>query len=703
MLFIVLFLLLEGVWAHGGGGGAPYEGYPQVKRDFSACTSQLGYLVTFCGPDSPYDYYSCACGNENYRASLMGCLHVNDRDTPEKLKKIADLCGLYGVPLEVSNLTESYQFYLDNAVDMYDIPDFDYMTPVDVPIKVNETEAKLYAASTNQFLGNYNDSLYYGVAILGYWLLVLIIGGVCNWARFLVPGFVKTLTGPVSTFMRKHFISPALHRKRTDAKPMLKILDCLVPSRLESLIITGFLAMIIGCLAANIRTVPNDPTFTSKSESLGRQIAVRSGIMTSCYMPLLILFAGRNNFLQWVTKWNFATFITFHRWVGRMAFIMVAIHGIGYSISFSAYYLEYMKDTYVVWGMIATVAGGLIIVQGLLVLRRKWYEMFLLIHIILAALFVGGAWIHVDELGYVWFYYATSAVWIFDRVIRFARLLVFGFPVAEVQLSCEETVKVVVPKPKHWKSQPGGHAFVHFLRPSCFWQSHPFTFTESVETDDKITLYCKVKGGVTHGLYQHLMKHPGRSTKIRVAVEGPYGESTPAKYYDSAVFVAGGNGIPGIYSEAYDIALKSMKNKDQEKGQTIKLMWIIRDHSSIEWFYDELQFLRDKPILPIIYVTKPVLEQEDISSDEKIEKKDSTSKAEGKRPADIEGDLDHVEFRYGRPDINQIVRDEIKESSGSTAFITCGHPIMVDDLRHYVCENIGEKRVDFFEQLQVWA
>ena len=110
-----------------------------------------------------------------------------------------------------------------------------------------------------------------------------------------------------------------------------------------------------------------------------------------------------------------------------------------------------------------------------------------------------------------------------------------------------ETLKVVIPKPRHWKSVPGGHAFIHFIRPTCFWQNHPFTFVESPD-GKSILVYCKVKGGITHSLYRYLSNNPGQTASIRVGVEGPYGEPTPARYADTAVFVAGG-GIPGIYSK----------------------------------------------------------------------------------------------------------------------------------------------------------
>ena len=86
----------------------------------------------------------------------------------------------------------------------------------------------------------------------------------------------------------------------------------------------------------------------------------------------------------------------------------------------------------------------------------------LILHIILAIVFIGGAWKHVDALYCVWFYYTSAAVWAFDRIIRICRLVSFGFPKAQVYLLPDETLKVVVPKPDNWEAVPGGHAFIHF-------------------------------------------------------------------------------------------------------------------------------------------------------------------------------------------------------------------------------------------------
>ncbi|EDK44327.1 conserved hypothetical protein [Lodderomyces elongisporus NRRL YB-4239] len=376
---------------------------------------------------------------------------------------------------------------------------------------------------------------------------------------------------------------------------------------------------------------------------------------------------------------------------------------------------------------------------------------FFSVHIALAAVWLLGCWYHLIDLGYIQMVVPAIAIWVADRFARILRLFFFGFPKADVYLLADETLKVVIPKPSYWKSIPGGHAFIHFLKPTYFWQSHPFTFTDGIEDKDNITMYLKVKGGITHSLYKMLVAAPGRQCKVRVAVEGPYGEATPAKYADTAVFVAGGNGIPGIYSEIIDIA----KHTTHSEKQSLKLYWVIREWRSLFWFYEELVNLNKTNIQTTIYVTRPDVitciedysqrfvssassssssssvaatrkHQLETCSDVGIvaegeEKQDSltkdltvkidTNSTDEKRDASeivraIKNELSHITFLEGRPDFEKIVPQEIHESNGSVTFVTCGHPAMVDELRYCCAHNVDNKerkRVDFFEQIQVWA
>ena len=718
--------------------GKPYSTSNLSQIAYTACSQLVSATATFCDSNSEYSS-ACFCVDPNALATIAGCYHIANKASKNNVKTLSSNCEEYKINISFDQFEAAYKNYTLYAKETSKIKNFDASVPVDVPIKLNATSVNLYQESYKQSLGNAYFSLFYGSGILGYWALVFLITAISNWSKHLFPGLIKKFTGPVSNKWRKYITLPATGTKsKTNEKPLLKFFDFLVPTRLETIIIVGFTALTIAACSAQIKYVENGPRNDNKHQTLLRLVADRTGIISTIIMPLLILFAGRNNVLQWLTRWDFATFIAFHRWVARVVFILVFIHSIAYTAVYlmSGRYYTRMQNNFMIWGTVATVAGGIITFQGMLYFRRKWYEIFLITHIIMAALFIGGAWIHVDGLGYAWFYYATVAVWVFDRVVRIGRLIAFGCPKSEVILLADETLKVVVPKPSYWKSSPGGHAFIHFIRPSCFWQSHPFTYTCS-EEENKIVLYCKVKGGVTHGLYQYLASHPGRTTKIRVSLEGPYGESTAAKNYDTAVFVAGGNGIPGIYSEIHDLAVRSKSNIKQ----SLKLVWVVREYRSLYWFYAELVALKTTKINTTIYITKPELEAHvdefnnripivtnesasdfDVTVEKKFEsvddtdsfkEKDSSGDNTNEDPVDknriigiVKSELSHITFKEGRPSMEEMVLQEIDESNGSVAFVTCGHPLMVDDLRHSVVKNLDNttrKRVEFFEQLQVWT
>lgn len=690
------------------GKNAKFQLYGDITY-FYTCNLQISLSVSYCA--TPYNA-TCLCANKNALATYAGCLAFDNRNTTTAVNYMMNYCEENGnVTVEKDWYEKSYQYFLSNAKTEKEIPNFNKTIPIDVPFKLDEAEMKLYERAYKQFLGNYDDSLYYGAGILGYWLLIMCIGAIVNWGKVMFPSLTKKLTSKPINLWRQYVSMPATFRKKkAEELRIFKFFDSLIPSRFESIVIFLFYIVVLMIHAMNMHYVDGDPVFeNNKYNSQARNVADRTGITGTIMMPLVFLFSSRNNFLQWLTGWNYSTFVTYHRHIARVMFILIALHSILFTVLLRDDMSEF-SETYMIWGVLATVSGGIILFQAMLFFRRRWYEIFLFIHILFAALYVAGTWIHVDELGYVWFVYPAVAVWCADRVVRIARLVIFGFPKARVSLLADDTIKVEIPKPSYWKTIPGGHAFIHFLKPTYFWQSHPFTFVES-PADTHIILYCKVKGGITHSLYQLLVRSPGQAITMRVGVEGPYGEPTPARYADTAVFIAGGNGIPGIYSEVMDMT-RRMPN---ETKNAMKLYWIIRDYKSLEWFNDELTLLGNTNIETTIYVTKPDLSNllTGDGSDDTSSKKESDSQdmnlesKESLQGVDlVKSRFSHITFKKGRPSIEDIVDLEIKESNGSVAFVACGHPAMVDETRYFCSRNVDnpqKKRVDFYEQVQVWT
>ncbi|MCP8716918.1 MAG: ferric reductase-like transmembrane domain-containing protein, partial [Asgard group archaeon] len=424
-----------------------YHYYGSITR-FYACNLQLRGSVTYC--EKPL--YSCLCANKNYLASFAGCLAHNNRNSTNVIDFVTEYCLDNGnVTLAEDWYQESYQYFVENSKSATEIPGFNKSIPIDVPIKLPPAQMDLYQAGYDRYLGNYDDSLYYSAATLGYWLLVFILYAIPHWMKFLFPGLTKKLTsGPINLW-RKYISMPATFRKKkAQEQGCLKLFDYLIPTRFETIVIALFYGLTILVNALDIQYVPGDKLFASKYKAEIKYVSDRTGIIATMQIPLIILLAGRNNFLQWLTGISFTTFMTFHRHIARVMYMLVVIHSVGYTIALGGpRYRAEVVEPWFYWGILATVAGGIIWVQAMLFFRRRWYEIFLLIHIVMAALYIAGTWVHVEPFGYVWFVYPAVAVWCFDRAVRIGRLLVFGFPKAEITLLANDTLKVVVPKPSY--------------------------------------------------------------------------------------------------------------------------------------------------------------------------------------------------------------------------------------------------------------
>lgn len=81
------------------------------------------------------------------------------------------------------------------------------------------------------------------------------------------------------------------------------------------------------------------------------------------------------------------------------------------------------------------------------------------------------------------------------------------------------------------------------------------------------------------------------------------------------------------------------------------------------------------------------------------------SKADESQVLNLKEKLSFVEFREGRPNIQEIIANEVNECSANIVFATCASPCMVDDARVAVVDimkNVQTKRIDLFEVIEGW-
>lgn len=98
----------------------------------------------------------------------------------------------------------------------------------------------------------------------------------------------------------------------------------------------------------------------------------RVGVLSFANMPLIFLFAGRNNVLLWLTNWSYSTFLLLHRWIGFICVLEAVIHSAVYLDIYVRIHHDHARIItveYWYWGIIATFALVFILPFSLLPLR----------------------------------------------------------------------------------------------------------------------------------------------------------------------------------------------------------------------------------------------------------------------------------------------------------------------------------------------
>ena len=54
--------------------------------------------------------------------------------------------------------------------------------------------------------------------------------------------------------------------------------------------------------------------------------------------------------MQWLTGWQYQTFVAYHRHTARVMFYLVVIHAVLFTVALADYYSTDVKETYLIWG-----------------------------------------------------------------------------------------------------------------------------------------------------------------------------------------------------------------------------------------------------------------------------------------------------------------------------------------------------------------
>ena len=355
------------------------------------------------------------------------------------------------------------------------------------------------------------------------------------------------------------------------------------------------------------------PLFYTSIDFGSPPLAIRAGMIAVAMMPWIIATSMKANLITFMTGIGPERLGVFHRWAAYICMFLSLVHTIPFYVTpvweqgALATFKNMFQGFYVYGtGLAALVPLLVLCVHSLPILRRKFYEIFVALHVPISIIYVGMLFWHCHNYLTSWNYlWATVAIWALSYVIRIFftnwtnpwRMSWLIGEEAALTILPENAVKVTIPTQKKWT--PGQYVYLRMPGISVF-ETHPFTIA-SLCSDDfpseygeqyrDMTLVFRPFGGFTRKTLESAIAK-GPEHTYRAFIEGPYGGvRRDLASFDTIVLFAGGSGITAIVSHLLDLIKKMRDGKAVTKN--IHVVWALKRPETMEWFREELKICRD--------------------------------------------------------------------------------------------------------------
>lgn len=524
---------------------------------------------------------------------------------------------------------------------------------------------------------------------------------------------------------KEHILYAPLFRKRhTSEMTIFKKWGVgILPTRIQWIIL---ILIIVANFILNLYKIPwNLPT-----QTMLLMFRNRTGVMAVVNMIPLVVMSGRNNPLIRILDISFDQFNLIHRWFGRIVIAQVLAHVViwmyfkyvgGGWPAVGHLFIDYRPDINA--AVVATGAFLLIPIQASSLLRHAFYETFLHVHQALAIITIVGIWIHLSTTPDAQIYIkAVIAAWVIERLIRFGTLIYRNLGKKGTQATIEvlhgEAMRVTLHMPRPWTVRPG--QFLYLTVPSVgLWTSHPFSVAWSSEepgaafemtqaagngkflpadvekgvsqtnidpvlngpTTHSISAVIRARNGFTSSLFKKASASSTGKITLSALVEGPYGNMSSMSSYGTVLLFAGGVGI--THQLPYVRQLVAGAAGHTVATRRINLIWIIQSPEHLEWvrpwMTQVLAMDGRRDVLRItIFITRP------------------RSAREVRSPSST------VRMYAGRPQISEIVSQEMQTATGAMGVGVCGPGGLGDDVRLAVREWTQVGEIDLLEESFSW-
>ena len=265
-------------------------------------------------------------------------------------------------------------------------------------------------------------------------------------------------------------------------------------------------------------------------------------------MVVLVVLALKNTPLALLTAWSYERLNVLHQVAGYMTVVCIIVHGSCYS----AYFVqegrtEVLVEMKEVYGMLAASCFLIIGFAGAL-LRRRWYELFYVVHVTFWMVAVAMIGMHQPDLGLkiVIATVLAGSLWATDRLIRGARLLLYSVNNAVTLTPLANGATRVTMNKAPIGAVSGKHAFLWIPKVRAL-ETHPFTIAAMGPMEFVINSH----DGFTRDLHTYAVSNPG--ARVWASVEGAYGKIPDPAAYDTVVLVAGGSGASFTFGRTLNI------------------------------------------------------------------------------------------------------------------------------------------------------
>ncbi|KAE8453286.1 hypothetical protein EG329_011353 [Mollisiaceae sp. DMI_Dod_QoI] len=417
--------------------------------------------------------------------------------------------------------------------------------------------------------------------------------------------------------------------------------------------------------------------------------AKRLGWVTLSNLVLVILLSLKNTPIAFLTAYSYERLQPLHQIAGYTSVACMFMHAIVYIAAWDySDSLDQLLEKNQIMGIVAGLSLLAILVTPLL--RKKQYELFYILHIILAILILITAALHRPNLkqnsSYAIVFCGT--VWVLDRLIRVSKLSIYRLGNKATLTPLPHGGTRIVLRKSPMGARAGMHLWLHL--PSVRKvELHPFTIVST----KPLELVVVAQDGFTRGVYAHAIENPG--IEISASVDGPYGSVPDFRHLDRVVFIAGGSGGSHIAGVAVDL----LRKLGDDSSIAIEFIWVVRHTEMLTWFETYLAELCSSARVNMrIHVTHHVTASASTSSSGLDEKAPSlpisTDDEEKAIPCSSKEIHSSARDLYtildGRPDILAVISNNVANASKSdrVAVIACGPGGMMLEVRKAVADNL---------------